>query len=282
VIGNPVQGRIYPKGTAVSPGQFVVTAGFGDIDASHPTPHQGIDIGDGKCGSPILAVEDGVVTAAFMDPAGPLIVRYRLTKYPAYEAALAHMPSLEVAVGQAVKRGQVIGHIGASGATACHLHGGMKLNGVEIDWWPLLAQNQEDGMDASFSPKGNRTVTVNAGARHRLAPDASDPTNIAIGSDPGGPLGGALHLPLMGTVVGVPPSSDPGNSIWYAYWRPETKKVYYIHTSACGPETPWEATTGHSDQELIDTARKAGHNAAVDVAAVGKTALDTVAAKYPL
>lgn len=269
-FANPVAGIIRPPGSPLIVGSFRVTATFAEHVASGRGP--GLDIGNGKCGDPLLAMGRGKVTAAFKDAKGACVVRYALLDYPGYEAGIAHMPSIETAVGATFAEGTVIGHIGGSGGVPCHLHGGVKHNGVEIDWWPLLKQNgavEDDELDPSFSPKPNRTVTVNKGARHRLSPEINS-TNIAIASDPGGPLG----FPLMGTVVGA---AVNGNTVWYAYWRPETSKVYYLHTSTCGPETPWEQTSGHSDADLILAAKTAGYNAATDVSAMAAA----TAAKYP-
>lgn len=266
-FANPVAGTIFAKGAAHPAGTFAVTSTFADHIASGRAP--GIDIGNARCGDPVLAMKAGVVSLVRAGKVGSTlsvdasIVRVKHAN--GYETGYAHLsPRIGLIVGQPVPAGFEVGTVNKIGATACHLHWGVKTpTGVEIDGWPLLAQNgavdEDDGMDASFSPKANRTVTVNAGTRHRLAPTTADPSNIAIASDPGGPLG----FPLMGTVVGQAVS---GNAIWYAYWRPETSKVYYLHTSTCGPETPWEATAGHSDAELIAAAKVARANGISDAA----------------
>jgi hypothetical protein len=281
MFSSPVrQAIIRPHGTPTILGDFHVTATFGQIDSFHPPPgHGGVDIGDGKCGDQLLAMATGKITMAqYLDsPLGPktaLTVRGVGDAHPDYEWAIAHCASLSVKVGDRVTAGQVVAVLGKTGTTACHAHLGCKrkINGVwvSVDIWPLLDQNSapEDELDPSFAPKPNRTVTVNKGARHRTAPTAATTANIAIGSDPGGPLG----FPLMGTVVGVPPSTDPGNAIWYAYWRTEVSKVYYLHTSACGPETPWESV-GHTDAELAQAAKAAAQDVAV--------AASNTATKYP-
>ena len=164
MLGNPVPGPIRPFGTAGS--GFGVVAVFGAVDAFHPANnpdgthgHQGIDIGNGTCGFPILAVEDGTIDEILTAPNGARIVRYQLTKYPGYQAALAHMDTFEVNLGQKVMRSQIIGHAGRSGTSACHLHGGMRLNGKEIDWWPLLDQNSEG--DMTPIPAGKFTLLTN-------------------------------------------------------------------------------------------------------------------------
>jgi len=264
-FANPVAGTIYAKGAAHPLGTFGVTATFADHIATGRAP--GVDIGDGRCGDPVLAmkagtislIRPGVIGATTSDKAS--IVRVKHAN--GYETGYAHLSiRIGLIVGQPVPAGFEVGTVNKIGATACHLHWGVKdPAGIEIDGWPLLAQNgavEDDDLDPSFSPKPNRTVTVNKGARHRLSPMIST-TNIAIASDPGGALG----FPLMGTVVGEVVN---GNSIWYAYWRPETSKVYYLHTSTCGPETPWESTTGHSDAELIAATKQARANGIADAA----------------
>lgn len=274
MFGNPVaQAFIRPPNSPVIIGDFRVTAPFGGIDADHKTPHIGVDIGNGLTGEPILAMADGKV--AFSDLLGDPKSPYGLAKvvridHPQFtdhvwQTGYAHLATMTVKRGQSVHRGDKIGTLGSTGANSAHLHIGCKRDGVEVDVWPLLdQQNQETDLDPSFSPKPNRTVTVTKGARHRLAPTTADPANIAIASDPGGPLG----FPLLGTVIG---QAVNGNTIWYAYWRPETKKVYYLHSGTTGPEIPFEATAGHSDAELADARAAAAADAATAVSAAAAT-----------
>jgi murein DD-endopeptidase MepM/ murein hydrolase activator NlpD len=258
-FANPVNGLIAAKGVAHPVGTFVVTSTFADHVASGRAP--GVDIGNGGCGAPVIAMQAGTVSYIRLGTVGATTsdkASIVLVKHPnGWTTGYAHLKIRSgLALGQAVPEGYQLGTVDKIGATACHLHFGVKdLSYVEVDGWPLLRQNgaidEDDGMDASFSPHPNRTVTVNAGARHRLTPDASISTNIAIASDPGGPLGDiapGAPLALMGTVIGKAPSTDPTNPIWWAYWRPETKRPYYIHTSATGPETPWEATADCTDE----------------------------------
>jgi hypothetical protein len=230
-VGVPI---LENKAPWPGPPTFRVTSTFAQHVASGRGP--GIDIGNQRCGAPVLAMAAGTVTFAGQLPTAigmANVVRYRISGTE--ELGAAHLATMTVALGQAVSKGQQIGTLGMTGATACHLHQGYKVNGVEQDWWPLYTE-QGDDMDASFEPVPNRTVTVNAGSRHRLTPDLT-PTNIAIASDPGGPLG----FPLMGTVVG---EAVGGNAIWLAYWRPEVDKVYYLHSSVCGAPTAWETVAG--------------------------------------
>jgi murein DD-endopeptidase MepM/ murein hydrolase activator NlpD len=95
----------------------------GEGGAARPARHAGIDI-RATTGTPVLAAADGLVlrtgSQAF---AGRLVV-------VAHDVDLAtayyHLSRIEVAPGQAVRRGDVIGRAGASGnATAPHLHFGV-------------------------------------------------------------------------------------------------------------------------------------------------------------
>ncbi|HRE44001.1 MAG TPA: M23 family metallopeptidase, partial [Terricaulis sp.] len=96
------------------------------------TPHFGVDIA-APTGTPIRAPAAGVVTLAnpdmhfeggliFIDHGQGLITMY------------LHMSRLDVAVGDSVAQGQVIGAVGASGrATGPHLCWRMRLNGRQLD-----------------------------------------------------------------------------------------------------------------------------------------------------
>jgi hypothetical protein len=59
---------------------------------------------------------------------------------------------MDVKLRQHVVRGQPIGTLGRTGARACHLHLGMKRDGVEVDGWPLLDQNREGEMLKGTDP----------------------------------------------------------------------------------------------------------------------------------
>jgi hypothetical protein len=101
--------------------------------------HNGIDYG---CftGDPIEAVADGVVTFAgwsgdhwLLSGGGNAI----LVEHAAYsvQTEYLHLSAVNVSVGQAVKKGQVIARSGATGAaTAAHLHLGMlPITGINVN-----------------------------------------------------------------------------------------------------------------------------------------------------
>lgn len=175
IFGNPVeQAVIRPPGSPVIIGNFRVTAAFGVIDDSHPTPHIGVDIGDGKCGSPVIAMCTGKVSMAggFYG-----IVRIVWDDDPSYEVAVAHCVNILVKTGDHVTRGQRIASIGGAGGVPCHGHLGCKHNGVEVDIWPLLDQNQEEDVLLGTNPTRlvNKKVTaLGDGTRLRAAPATGD------------------------------------------------------------------------------------------------------------
>ncbi len=91
-----------------------------------PGSHTGFDFGDGKCGSPVLAVWDGEVVYAKNTGEGygnQVAVKTFCTDGTQRMARYSHMASYSVASGQTVKAGQVIGAVGNTGGPyPCHLH----------------------------------------------------------------------------------------------------------------------------------------------------------------
>jgi murein DD-endopeptidase MepM/ murein hydrolase activator NlpD len=83
--------------------------------------HKGIDVSTYRSGDPIVTTADGqVVTIDYTwDFGNYVIVRHKHGYYTRY----AHMLSTRVRLGQMVKQGDVIGHIGNTGlSTGPHLH----------------------------------------------------------------------------------------------------------------------------------------------------------------
>jgi murein DD-endopeptidase MepM/ murein hydrolase activator NlpD len=100
--------------------------------------HQGIDISADK-GNPVYATADATVdSASFTGDYGNLVVLRHafglLTRY-------GHLSKFVVRSGQPVKRGDVIGYVGATGrATGSHLHYEILANGKLINPLQLLTQ----------------------------------------------------------------------------------------------------------------------------------------------
>jgi murein DD-endopeptidase MepM/ murein hydrolase activator NlpD len=100
--------------------------------------HQGLDISLEK-GSPVYATADGTVeAAAYNGDYGNLIILKHgfglTTRY-------GHLSGFNVKTGQQIKRGEIIGFVGATGrATGPHLHYEILANGKLINPLQLLTQ----------------------------------------------------------------------------------------------------------------------------------------------
>jgi len=266
MFGNPVPGHIQAS-TEVWKGRgtFRVTSTFAEHIASGRGP--GIDLGDGQCGDLVFNMADGVVTFAGQLSTGigmANVVRIwhpGLSQYfggKRVESGYAHLQSIETRVGIQVAKGIAIGHVGMTGATACHLHGGVKvggsatIEGVEIDWWPLLDQNSTGGdMLQGTSPTRiiNRQTSVKGAATNfRGDPSTTKPQLAQFGAGTG-----------FITEFAVVGQSINGSTKWYAGFLPVNgvQTLGYFHESVVNPLSQSEASGGHTDQELAD-AKAAG------------------------
>ena len=100
-------------------------------------PHTGVDIGAWH-GTEIYAAADGTVTAAVLDYGSVGYGTYVAIYHPNGSTTLyGHMSALNVSYGQSVKKGQVIGYVGSTGASnGPHIHFEIRLNGACVD--PML------------------------------------------------------------------------------------------------------------------------------------------------
>ena len=98
--------------------------------------HTGVDIGN-RCNSPIVAAASGTVTFTGWTNGGgntTVISHGTLNGVKLVETKYLHQSSILVRPGQKVKRGQLIGRVGATGmSTACHLHFSTYENGKPVD-----------------------------------------------------------------------------------------------------------------------------------------------------
>jgi murein DD-endopeptidase MepM/ murein hydrolase activator NlpD len=126
---------------SIWPAHGWLTGTFGgrsDPFSGEPAFHQGLDISTDK-GQPVFATADGVVEAAsYNGDYGNLIVLKHgfdlMTRY-------GHLSGFNVKPGQSVKRGEVIGYVGATGrATGAHVHYEILANGKLINPLQLLTQ----------------------------------------------------------------------------------------------------------------------------------------------
>lgn len=116
-----------------------ITSGFGM--RMHPIlggwrAHTGIDLA-APLGSPVAAASNGVVTKA--DWAGGYGLYVSLDNGSGIQTRYGHMSRLNVAAGQLVHVGDIIGYVGSTGrSTGPHLHYELRVNGQAID--PVSAQ----------------------------------------------------------------------------------------------------------------------------------------------
>ncbi|HWC04752.1 MAG TPA: M23 family metallopeptidase [Methylomirabilota bacterium] len=95
----------------------------GEGGTRSPARHAGVDI-RATTGTPVLAAADGIVlrTGSQIFAGRLIVIGHDTDAVTAYY----HLSAVEVAAGQAVRRGDVIGRVGSSGnATAPHLHFGV-------------------------------------------------------------------------------------------------------------------------------------------------------------
>ena len=121
------------------PGRGTVSSSFAGrrvFNGQPRSPHTGTDL-RGPTGTPILAVADGVVVlaeaqyysgnAVFIDHGQGVVSMY------------GHLSAFAVKKGDKVRRGQVIGKVGATGrVTGPHLHSSLFVQGVAVDIMPLF------------------------------------------------------------------------------------------------------------------------------------------------
>jgi len=145
VLATRTQERLW-RGVFVEPVQGNTTGAFGRvriINGQARSPHNGEDIG-ASLGADVVATNDGVarLTVDHFFSGKGVFLDHGLGFFSMY----FHLSEVAVRDGESVKRGQVIGKVGASGrATGPHLHWGVRLNGARVDPYSLLKLPLEDG-----------------------------------------------------------------------------------------------------------------------------------------
>lgn len=122
-------------GPFIYPVDTYITAGFGDARSYNGGPvgsyHKGIDFGALE-GTPIRAANSGRVVLAEALPlsGNSVIIDHGLGVMTLY----AHMVRIDVASGQSVERGDLVGQVGTTGiSTGSHLHWGVIIRGVSVN-----------------------------------------------------------------------------------------------------------------------------------------------------
>lgn len=112
-----------------------ISSQFGDrnnpFNSASRENHQGLDF-KGSIGEPIRATANGVVVhAGITNGYGKMIKVKHSFKY---ETLYAHLSSVDVAVGQKIQAGEIIGKLGNTGrSTGPHLHYEVRLSGSPIN-----------------------------------------------------------------------------------------------------------------------------------------------------
>lgn len=121
LMGQNLKDRVYPQGRPVNSGW--ISSYFGkrtDPFTGKPANHTGIDFA-GKFGDPVTAVADGVVTWSSNRYGYGVMVE--INHGNGYSTRYAHNSENLVAVGDEVKKGQVVARMGETGrATGPNLH----------------------------------------------------------------------------------------------------------------------------------------------------------------
>ena len=124
------------------PVQSVAPAGLADTyqqaRAGGQRAHEALDIMAPR-GTPVLAVEDGVITKLFLSKAGGItIYQYDRAREFAYYYAHLDRYAAGLQEGSAVRKAQVIGYVGSTGnasSEAPHLHFAIFRLGPGREWW---------------------------------------------------------------------------------------------------------------------------------------------------
>ena len=111
-----------------------ITSGFGKRASpltGEPGRHYGVDIAN-VVGTPIHATADGlVVYAGWENGYGRVVV---IEHGYGFSTRYGHCSSVDVKVGDEVKRGQIISYVGSSGrSTGSHLHYEVRIHGIPVD-----------------------------------------------------------------------------------------------------------------------------------------------------
>lgn len=121
-------------GTFIRPVPGPITSRFGyrtDPVTGGTGFHGGIDIG-ALCGTPIKAAGTGsVISAGANGGYGNMTL---ISHGNGLATLYGHQSSINVAAGQSVTQGQVIGYVGSTGkSTGCHLHFEVRVGGTPVD-----------------------------------------------------------------------------------------------------------------------------------------------------
>lgn len=201
-------------------GAFPITQSFGDNPEryTHITcsgvslrGHNGIDFAT-PSGTPVLAVQDGVVLAARNDASG--FGNFVLLGHEWGQSLYAHLAQLQTAQGVQVATGQPIGLSGNSGvSTAPHLHFGLRITPFSVDDGWCGYSDPKPYLDRLTQPRGAiiGPHIIGGVSRHLDALRRWQPRLILV-LDPNHDEMAALHDACPNTVI-IGRVFEPDNEI---------------------------------------------------------------------
>jgi murein DD-endopeptidase MepM/ murein hydrolase activator NlpD len=129
------------------PGELDQSSGFGvriDPFFKRPAMHTGLDF-RGDTGDPVRATASGTVTHA--SPSGGYGKLVEIEHSEGLSTRYGHLSEINVHVGQKVKIGQIIGHVGSTGrSTGPHLHYETRVDGDPVDPQKFLRAGEKLGV----------------------------------------------------------------------------------------------------------------------------------------
>ena len=142
LVDQNLSDRVYPKGRPVHSGWM--SSYFGrrtDPFTGKPASHQGVDFA-GKAGAEIISVADGVVTwSSDRYGFGNLV---EINHGNGYSTRYAHNAENLVAVGEEVRKGQIVALMGETGrATGPNLHFEVLKNGQRVNPVTFIRQSDD-------------------------------------------------------------------------------------------------------------------------------------------
>lgn len=127
-------------GPFLQPVQGVVTTEYSEIrytnDDPVPSRHSGIDLANKK-GTKIMAANNGYVTMAMTLylTGNTVVIDHGMGVFTAY----CHLDNIDVAKGDYIKKGDIIGEMGTTGfSTGPHLHFTVYINGTYVNPWTFF------------------------------------------------------------------------------------------------------------------------------------------------
>lgn len=144
VLSKITKGDSWRRGFIV-PVNGKISGSFGNqriFNGIPKNPHTGADIA-APLGTPVKAAGDGVVVLSGQDYfyTGNMVV---IDHGQGLQTIYAHLRDATVKENDAVKKGDVIGHVGKTGrATGAHLHWGASLNNIRFNPYSLLDINEK-------------------------------------------------------------------------------------------------------------------------------------------